>query len=549
VMQIFTKKGRLGMTRPQVEGKASVGGVANVDGTGTKAFTDNTASVLGGSDKASFSLDGTYRRMGEWRPAYGANFWNVSSGAQTTQGPFTISGSARYSENTHDDPWNTRFKAYFPFSKPFNRAERVRQQTYGVTAAYQATPRWRHTLSIGYDRNYDIQDQPVPRFLTPADSFLFVSTADQGKTSFLYHTDFSMALRRNVATTVTAGVDHYAYDYLSVSTSGATKLSGFINGSTSAYHVQWTNTGYFAQVQLGLAERLFLTGGLRAERNPNFGPNFGTAFSPRAGAAYVTSAGPATLKVRASYGESIRPPSIGATTASQTALGIRLANPDLGPERQHGTDGGLEVDLGQRASFGVTYYNQLAIDLIDLVTIPTEPGTLPTTQSQNVGRIKNDGWEFEGRFVAGAIAIAGTYSITHSTVQQLSPTYTGDYQLGDRVLGIPRSSAGATITYTPLRHTTVTGSMTYLGHWIEQDAVAMFGYLFGGQPYRGSTRAYWIEYPAVTKFAVSIGQEFTNQLGGFVRVENVGNTRRFEVNNFNNVPMPRSVVSGLNFHF
>jgi outer membrane receptor protein involved in Fe transport len=197
----------------------------------------------------------------------------------------------------------------------------------------------------------------------------------------------------------------------------------------------------------------------------------------------------------------------------------------------------------------VTYYSQRAIDLIQLATVPTPPGTKPTYQYQNVARVKNEGWEFEGRLPLGPVDVAGTYSITNSTVQNLGPDYpAGGYQLGDRILAIPHTSAGATLTYAPLTQTTLTASMTYIGHWIEHDNIALFGYYYGGQPYRGTDRAYWMEYPAVTKFAVGVRQGLRKDVTAFVRAENIGNTLRAELTN-NLIPTPRSVIVGANVRY
>jgi len=156
------------------------------------------------------------------------------------------------------------------------------------------------------------------------------------------------------------------------------------------------HTGYFGQVQVSVTEQLFLTGGIRAERNPNFGADYGTAWSPRVGAAYVLGLGPASVKLRASYGESIRAPQPGQRDASGTPYTIQVANPALAPERQRGADAGVEVYMG-RASFVVTYYNQRAINLIDFVSVPRPPGdTLPAFQYQNVSRVKNTGGSWRG---------------------------------------------------------------------------------------------------------------------------------------------------------
>ncbi len=548
VMQIFTKKGRFGLTRPEVMGKVSAGGIGGFDGQSTTFQTDNAVSLVGGGEKNSYSVGGSLRHVGEWVPAYYSTDWGASAGAQTIQGPLTLSTSLRYADKTYTDAWDTRLQAYTFFSRPDYLRHRLRQQTYGLTANLQATRNWQHTLTLGYDQTRLGYDQTQGRFTTPGDSLLAVLEFYQAKISLLYHTDLSVRLGNTVAAVVTAGINHDAYDLTELGVFGSTRTTGSLGGLQLSAHIPWTNTGSFAQVQVSLAERLFLTGGLRAERNANFGEGFGTAWSPRVGAAYLAGFGSASVKLRASYGESIRAPDPGSRDAHQY-LGFRyLPSPNLGPERQRGAEGGLDLYLG-RASLGVTYYNQRAIGLIQQVTVTTPADTEPTYQYLNIARVKNEGWEFEAHVPLGPVQLSGTYSITHSTVQQLPPDYpAGDYQVGDRILGVPYSSAGATITYSPLPQTTLTASMTYIGHLTSYDNLASYALSFGGAPYRGSNRAYWIEYPAVTKFAVGVNQRLTSHLTAFARAENLGNTMRPEGGNLA-IPTPRSVLVGANVRY
>ncbi len=548
VMQLFTKKGDFGLTRPQVSGKVSFGGVAGLDGGSAASQTDNTLSVLGGGEKTSYNLGGSYRHVGEFTPSYHATNWGLSAGGQTAQGPLTLSGSARYGEQDRDAPWKTWFKSYTDFSRPPNEADGFRQQTYGATASLRATPAWQHAVTLGYDQLYYTLTTTRPRFTTPADSFVGFATLHNSKLSVLYHTDVTMQLGTAGAAVITAGANHEASDLVSSFTGGATRTTGFLNGSTFEQHIPSTNTGYFGQVQVNLVERLFLTGGLRAERNDNFGATFGTAWSPRIGGAYALELGPATVKLRASYGESIRAPANGERDAFVQSFQTQIANPNLAPERQRGIDGGVDAFMG-RASVGVTYYNQQAIDLIQAIVLSGPNLLVPTSQNQNVSRVRNNGWEFEGRAPFGPVAIGGTYSITNSRIEALFPNYpSGGYQVGDRLLGIPTSSAGATVTYTPVSRTTLTASMTYIGHWIEHDWRAEYGFFFGGQAYRGTDRAYWMEYPSVTKLGVGLSQTLTSQVTAFTRLENVGNNLRFEANNIT-FRMPRSVIVGANVRY
>jgi outer membrane receptor protein involved in Fe transport len=547
VMQIFTKKGRLGLSRPEVSGTVSAGTIGGWGGSTAAFQTDNTVSVVGGGDRTSYHVSGSYRHIGEWAPSYASTDRNAAVGWETTQGLLTLSASARYSDKTFDYPWDTRLESYVPFSKPPYESDRLRQQTYGATASFQATEAWSHTLTLGYDQAYYDLYQTQPSFTTPADSFLHTYAEHESKTSVLYHTDLSVRLGTVSLVTISSGVNYQSFDYVDSYTGGATRTTGTLDGSTTVTRAPWTNTGYFGQVQINVAERLFLTGGLRAERNANFGPDVGTAWSPRTGVSYVFGLAPASVKLRASYGESIRVPGPVDREAFQSPFYIRLANPALGPERQRGWDGGLEV-YTSGASLGITYYNQRAINLIQLVTVPRPPGdTLPAYQNQNIARVKNDGWEFEGRVLLGPVRVVGTYSIMASTVEQLGLGYQGNYQVGDKVFDAPGSLAGLTVTYAPRPHTSLTGTMTYIGHWTDYDVLALYGFFFGGQQFRGSFRAYQIQYPAVTKFGVGASQDLTDNVTALIRVENVGNSLRYERFNLN-LPSPRRVLVGARIH-
>src|SRR5262249_50816638 len=150
------------------------------------------------------------------------------------------------------------------------------------------------------------------------------------------------------------------------------------------------NTGYFGQARVGVNDALFLTGGVRIEDNQNFGDDYGNAVAPRVGATYSRALRPGLdVKVRGSWGKGIRPPQPQHKQAA-VVPGARIqANPDIGPEEQKGWDSGVELYFGKRATLGITYYDQTAINLIDQVLLqpPTTPGSVPVYQYQNVGEM------------------------------------------------------------------------------------------------------------------------------------------------------------------
>jgi outer membrane receptor protein involved in Fe transport len=546
VLQIFTKKGEVGLRRPQVSGKLSAGAFSGIFGAETAVATDNAISVSGGSDNASYNVGGAFRRSGEWTPNYGSTEGHVAAGFRVAQGAFGLAGSARYATKTVDFPWMAQFRQFAPYSRPLNEVDHVRQQTFGVTATYQATPTWRHTATLGYDATPYSFFQTEPSFTTPADSFRYTGSFNWSKASVVYHTDLSLRLGPSITATATGGVNYFSAPTSFVFNFRATNITGAVDGLGIVSRSTASGAGYFGQAQVAVASRLFLTAGIRADQNDDFGPAVGTVWSPRVGVSYMLPVGHAEVKLRASHGEAIRAPVFGARDGAVFPTQVRLANADLRPERQQGVDAGIDIFFGRRASLGVTYYNQRAVDLVQLVTIPTPPGTVFTVQNQNVGEIKNEGWEFEGRLAVGSLELSGTYSITHSTIAQLPLGYTGSYQLGDQVTGIPRTVAGAAITYAPIRGTTLTMNLTHLGHYTSQDFVAYYGYLYGGEAYRGSERAYWTRYPTVTKLGAGLSQRLTETWSAFVQADNLTNTLRHEDSN-SELPLPRSVMFGGRF--
>jgi outer membrane receptor protein involved in Fe transport len=542
VLQIFTKKGRVGLLRPQVNAKLSLGVIDNTDMDGTAARQDHSLSVVGGSATSSYHVGGSYLRTGEWTPSYASNGWNANAGAQTSQGALSLSLSARYSAKEWDDPWLVGLRSYTRYSRPPFQHNGLRQQTYGLSAGYRATSAWHHDLSVGYDQTRQDYFLTQPRLTTPADSFLVAYIAHLEKVSLLYHSTVELVRGRTADVTLTAGLNHAEFLDAENFTGEATRVAGSLDGISFPLKNAANNTGYFAQVRLDLAEALFITGGIRAERNGNFGRDLGTAWSPRVGLAYVREIGSLMVKGRASYGESIRAPLPHQGLPRLDLFTNQLASPDLGPERQRGVDGGVELYFGTRASLGVTYFDQDAVDLIDFVLVDgtTDP---PSYQYQNVGRIKNKGWELEGRWQLGRLELGGTFSSTRSTVRRLAAGYAGDYRVGDRIRGIPRRSAGAHLAYAPLEGTRLSASLTHLGSWTEYDYVSLFGVFFGSDPYRGSDREYWMRYPSVTKVAVGVSQQLTPNVAAFLRLDNIGNNRRFEADNIN-PPMGRIITTG-----
>ncbi len=544
VMQIFTKKGDGGPLEPRLEAVAAAGTIQSPYGTSLQQ--DYSVNVQGATKGVSYSAGGGYSESGEWVPQYFLRTPSVFAGTRISQGPLTVGLSARFNSRTFGDPWDPRLRAagYQSFQTgPFIRNS-IRLETYGLVLGLTAAKGWQHSLTLGLDDLSRGFFNTRPR---TADGLFQVFQETQQKTSVRYSTSVELAPSRPLSAVLTAGAEYSSFASQGFDAPAALVTTGPISYDSTQPPTPsrgiGSNTGVFAQAQVGVNTRLFLTVGVRGERNTNFGTDYGTAAEPRAGVSFIQPIGRGTLKARASYGEGLRPPEF---NANQNSRGFQ-ANASLGPEEQVGADGGIDLYFGSGLSLGATYYNQTARNLIGAVLI--DPSTDPATfQYQNIGRVKNKGLELELTLRLAQLTLSGQYSVTNSTVLDLGPSYTGDLQKGDQPLGIPRHSGGASATLGLAPQTTLNASVVYLGSRTNYDGLALFDVFFGDAPFRGSLRSYWASYPTVVKGNIGIQHAFNKNLSVLLRVENVTNNQRFENVNSGLIP-GRRTTAGLRLSY
>jgi outer membrane receptor protein involved in Fe transport len=544
VMQIVTKAGAF-VQPPQLDLKASAGTInSQWVSSSPVAQQDYTASLSGGSHSLTYNVGGGYSKVGEWLEEYSKARSSLYGTVHGKQGPLEVQLSGRYLNQQQDSPFLPIFAPYAgaPFYfKPTDLATTFQSNTVGLTLRYSVAARWHHSVTVGYDRFLQEQYRFAPRLVTPADTLLTLFDAEVAKTSVAYNTSLDLPLSPAISSTVVVGVDHYLLRDNITSIAGSSINGPITDGTLNyGYRTVYHNTGYFGQLTVGVMQSIFLTAGLRAEQNDNFGGDYGLAWSPRAGVAYVRSVGPVTVKVRGSYGKAIRAPFPFEAGGSISTTSVILPNAHLGPEIQKGPDAGIELYFGDKASLQATYYDQRADGLIDQVLVQAA-AVPPQYQYQNIGRIKNRGWEVQGQAQLPArFSVTGAYSRTNSTVQALSATYAGDLHVGDQLSSIPKDVIGATLTYE-LPGGNISVGMTHVGTWINTDYVALYASYFGGQPFLPSYR---IAYPSFTKYSLSISHELGRYLNAFVRADNLTNTSVYELDN-TNPTMGRSLVGGL----
>lgn len=554
VIQIFTKRGDPSLSRPEVSAEAALGIVQTpYDGYGGVLRQDYTASVRGGAPDLGYNVGAGYSHTADNVPNGEISSQAIPSvygGVRFARGIVTVEASGRYYNHKSGNYLNPQLATtgFFLWSKPFYQPYQNENQTIGARVSVAPTKWWQHTITVGMDRRVQDLAQSQPRLTTPSDTLLSVESRIESKKSIGFNTSVQSAFGPALAGSLTVGFDHWSLPTALYTTDGALSTTGTIKTaagqSISGRRTVTNNTGYFAQAQVSLRDVLFLTGGVRAEENSDFGDSLRTPVSPRVGLSYVQRKGGATFKLRGSYGRAIRAPAPGLKLGSTSATSVVLDNPELGPERQEGWDAGVDVVLGSRGSLGVTYYDQIAKGLIQQVLLP---GTaIPTFQSQNVGRVENTGVELEGTLGLGPLELKGQYGYTRSRIAELAPGYTGELRVGDQSQFTPKHTAGGSVTFSGLRGTTVGAGLTYVGSWQALDALAFYGCLGGTGPCRPTFRDYTAEYSGFVKVNARVTQQITPMLSGFVSVDNLTNNEAYE--RWNLIPV-RGRISTIGFHF
>jgi len=536
VVQIFTKHGDPRLERPQIDAAAALG-VAQTpyDGVGGVLRQEYSGSVRGGAGDVGYNFGGSYFHLANYLPADEISRQSspsVYGGMHFARGILTAEVSARYLEHESASALNPLIMTtgLVRYSKPQYTPLTSVNETYGARLTVAPTGWLRNQLTLGVDRSTLNTTQSRPRLTTPDDTLLALFENGYRKVSIAYNASASGTVSPGIVGTLSAGVDHYDWSGGNFSTSRALNASGTIStspsGSVRISRTDVKNAGVFAQLQVGLRDAVYLTAGLRADDNSNFGDELGTPLLPRVGVSVVRQVGEATVKARAAYGEAFRAPQFGASTGLVTATSITLSNPSLAPEQQQGWDAGVDVTFGERWSLSISGYDQTARDLIAFVQLGTDP--LPTYQYLNVGRVKNRGIEVEGALTFTGVQLRAQYGYTQSRIDELGAAAGGTLEVGDQPERVPSHTAGGTLTVTPAGGTTLTGGLTYVGSFRRYDGLASLRCSGGTGPCQTNPRDYYVMYPGFVKLNATVSQRLTRQIEGFLTVDNLTNSREYE---------------------
>jgi TonB-linked SusC/RagA family outer membrane protein len=196
---------------------------------------------------------------------------------------------------------------------------------------------------------------------------------------------------------------------------GATTVSSGAVKDASESTSETRTLGAFVEEHVAFRDRLFVTGGVRSDRNSAFGANFKTVFYPKVSVSWVASdedffpkfSWLNQLRLRTAYGASgVQPgttdavPYYSATTivnesGDQPAVVITtLGNSNLKPERSTELELGVDGTFwNSRLSTEFTYYNKSSRDALISRGLPPSIGTGATSRLENLGEVSNKGWE------------------------------------------------------------------------------------------------------------------------------------------------------------
>lgn len=542
VIQIFTKRGALEM-QPQFEVVLS-GGTLESFANRIAPQMDHRVTMTGGTSDVSYNVSANYKYRGDWTPDFFVEDRNISGGLRFQHGKVSLNLTAMLADRASQAGINpftreqiiTGEYTYTPASvAPARTRNDHISQTYAASVDYRPTSWWRHTLTVGTDqRSYD-GGRVQPTYLYPADSTSSIYITTDSRNSYAYNTSATLDLASWVDLSLTAGADVWRWRN---------------RRTTETMPREEENRGWFGQAHIDLWEALTFTAGVRIEDNPAYGDEYGYNVAPRFGTTFTRQFGNLTMKLRGSYGSATRPP-----TMQQQAFIIitptqhHIENPDLGPEYQKGGDAGVEFFFGNRGNFSVTWYDQTVRDLIAEVWQEEQNPFFRWRQHQNLGDIKNKGWEFEGAYQLGTFDIRGSYALIDSRILSIREGYRGSEQPGDRMTGIARNTAALSVGYSvPGSYMQV--NFTQVGKMRKRDDRA-YSLANRKRLSDGAVNAEDFmldDYPATNRINFTATRDINHRYSAFLRVNNI--TDDYSIDASNDAPvLGRQTIVGLRVRF
>jgi len=429
------------------------------------------------------------------------------------------------------------------------------QYTVGGSAAFMPSLTWTHTVIAGVDgyRLRGLSSAALPAAVGVASVTplgIGEGAADRGTLRLRSVGRYDVA--PGTLLTVTVAGEHAQTRDVQTSAVAPTLsgrspgIPGNAPGAVATPPASWPrntaaliyrNTGVSAQAQLAWKDRWYAVAGLRAERMAGTAPAVQGALLPMLGVAHVRDLPGAVLKVRGAYGSGVRPARSAMRSSSWMGRGDQGVYGGLDPERQSGTELGLDLHVGQRLGLHVTRFDQLASGLIQpvtsLVAWTAANGRAQRAMGytlQNVGAIENRGWELEGTWRLAPLSLAASWSQVQSTVARTALGYRGELRVGDRMLDVPATTLTVSAAWTAGR-LGLTSTVARAANWVGYDRAALSTALanatVASRDVEGaSLRRFWMTYDGITRWRASVSYRLFGEVAAVLDGDNLLNVQR-----------------------
>ncbi|HEX9347273.1 MAG TPA: SusC/RagA family TonB-linked outer membrane protein [Gemmatimonadales bacterium] len=303
--------------------------------------------------------------------------------------------------------------------------QRVERFTGGLNVNFRPASFLAMRGTAGYDITNQGDNELTPPNVIPLDQSRLDGNAFQYRAQiFSYTANFattaSFRLSPIITSNTTVGVQYYKNVYQQTQASGrkvvagTTALGGVVVPTVGDTTAPAVTLGGYVQEEVGLRDRLYITGALRADKHSAFGTNFSDIIYPKLSGSWVISEEPffphpswlGSLRLRAAWGKSGRAPGVldalqffrpvAVAVNGTDAPGITIGgagNANLKPEQTREIEAGFDADLiNQRVHLEATYYNKNSKDA--LVAVPVAPSLgVSFTRFDNLGEVSNKGVE------------------------------------------------------------------------------------------------------------------------------------------------------------
>jgi TonB-linked SusC/RagA family outer membrane protein len=221
--------------------------------------------------------------------------------------------------------------------------------------------------------------------------------------------------------TTTAGTQYTDVGFTRTDAYGAKLLAGTgsLAGTNARFAVSETNEdirtlGFIGREQMAWRDRLFLTAGIRTDKNSAFGANYARTYYPSLSGSWVISeegffpklAAVSSLRLRAAVGSAGQNPGflaaeqyfnpVTVVVANENQPGFTVGgagNSNLKPERSTEFEQGFDLGMfSDRLNFEYSHYSKVTKDALVNVTLAPSLGS-SENRFQNLGQSRNYGHE------------------------------------------------------------------------------------------------------------------------------------------------------------